>query len=135
MSICCVRLTRPKHVITFRTDTVRRYICTVVYFPLQEKTVEAKAQKRHYHIALGLLLIGILGGIILAGSVVAMVANFNSGDDEPKGYASSLGILSALITIAVWMPQIYTTWKMRVSLRLLNPHKSLTLLLHRTQEH
>ena len=102
---------------TFRTDTVRRYICTVVYFPLQEKTVEAKAQKRHYHIALGLLLISILGGIILAGSVVAMVANFNSGDDEPKGYASSLGILSALITIAVWMPQIYTTWKMRVSLR------------------
>lgn len=70
--------------------------------------------RRHYILAVLLLFVGILMAIALAVSVLAVVANVDSSDAALTGYASSLGIISALITIAVWMPQIYTTWKLKV---------------------
>jgi len=83
------------------------YICTVVYFPVKESGL------RHYRVAVMFLVVGILMAIALACSVLAMVANVDSDDNALKGYASALGIISAIITIAVWMPQIWTTWKLK----------------------
>jgi len=85
--------------------------------------VKESGRKHHYG-AVALLLGGILMAIALAGSVLALVANVDSSDTGLKGYASALGILAALITIAVWMPQIYTTWTLKVYLFSLSAHES-----------
>eukprot|EP01087_Luapelamoeba_hula_P024382 TRINITY_DN9264_c0_g1_i1.p1 TRINITY_DN9264_c0_g1~~TRINITY_DN9264_c0_g1_i1.p1 ORF type:complete len:319 (-),score=33.46 TRINITY_DN9264_c0_g1_i1:173-1129(-) len=90
------------------------YILVVIYMPRKPNATNTLQQRRrHYWISVALFFIGLIVSIALALGAVAFVGKLDSHDDALLGYAKGLGLASAIITFIVWLPQIWTTWKLK----------------------
>eukprot|EP01089_Gocevia_fonbrunei_P018755 TRINITY_DN6433_c0_g1_i2.p1 TRINITY_DN6433_c0_g1~~TRINITY_DN6433_c0_g1_i2.p1 ORF type:complete len:304 (+),score=17.14 TRINITY_DN6433_c0_g1_i2:83-994(+) len=72
---------------------------------------EHKRKLRHQRIANILLILSWIISPILILLTLFLVVHFNYDDKSIKGYAEGLGIISSLVILVVWCPQIYTTYQ------------------------
>ena len=97
-------------------STLILFIVYIVYFPLDPQSdSETVDDRKRQHFRAKLLLIGVL--LIWAVlSIIGIALHFwlLLPGDVVGAYGKVVGILSAIIVVFQWSPQIYTTWKLGV---------------------
>lgn len=81
-----------------------------------ESIIQRKRQK-----LLAFLLLLFITIISISLSAIAGILYYNFGIDSTTiyNYAKVLGVISAILMIFQWSPQIYITWKMKVYIHIL----------------